>query len=49
MEGINENIVTPSRLYKILHDRIRKDRLVVGSVLYKQKALAEVGSVFTIS
>jgi hypothetical protein len=32
----------------VLHDRLRKDRLVVGSVQYKQKVLAENGAVFTI-
>ena len=48
VEGLNENIVTPSKLYRVLHDRIRKDRLVVGSVQYKQRALAESGAVFTI-
>jgi hypothetical protein len=70
VEGLNENIVTPSKLYKViflfaflagylktcaeaflkqvLHDRLRNDRMVVGSVQYKQKALAECGAVFTI-
>lgn len=48
VEGLNENIVTPSKLYRVLHDKLRKDRLVVGSVQYKQRALAESGAVFTI-
>lgn len=48
VQGVNENIVTPSRLFRLLQEKLRKDRMVVGSVHYKQKALAEVGSVFTI-
>jgi hypothetical protein len=48
VEGLNENIVTPSKLYKVLQDKLRRDRLVVGSVQYKTRALAESGAVFTI-
>ena len=48
VQGLNENIVTPSKLYKVLHEGLRKDRFVVGSVQYKQKALAEGGALFVI-
>jgi hypothetical protein len=48
VEGLNMNIVTPSKLYKVLHERLRKDRFVVGSVQFKQKALVESGVMFTI-
>lgn len=48
VEGLNENIVTPSKLYKLLHEKLRKDRFVLGSVEYKQKALVEHGAIFTI-
>ncbi len=48
VHGVNENIVTPSKLYRILSDKLRKDRFVVGSVDYKQKALASSGAMFAI-
>ncbi len=48
VDGLNENIVTPSKLFRVLHDKLRKDRLVVGSVPSKQRALVESGAVFTI-
>ena len=48
VDGINANVITPSKLYRLLNERIRKDRLVMGSVAYKQQALAEKGAVFTI-
>ena len=41
---LNENIVTPSKLYRVMHDQIPRDRMVVGSVLFKQKALLENAS-----
>jgi hypothetical protein len=46
--GLNENIVTPSKLFRVLHDKLPKERLVVGSVLYKQQALREQGAVFSV-
>jgi hypothetical protein len=51
VEELNENIVTPSKLYRVLHEKLRRDRMVVGSVQYKQRALAESGvtnAMFTI-
>ncbi len=48
VQGQNENIVTPSKLYRLLNERLRKDRFVVGSVDYKQKALAFSGAMFSI-
>lgn len=36
---LNENIVTPSKLYKVLQERIPADRKVAGSVPYKEQAL----------
>lgn len=48
VQGLNENIVTPSKLYRVLHEGLRKDRFVVGSVQYKQKALVEGAALFTI-
>ena len=51
VEGLNASIVTPSKLYRVLHEKLRRDRMVVGSVQYKQRALAESGvtnAMFTI-
>ena len=51
IEGVsrlNENIVTPSKLYKVLHDELDRDRMVVGSVNHKQKMMAESGAIFSI-
>jgi hypothetical protein len=48
VQGLNENIVTPSKLYKVLHEGLRKDRFVVGSVDFKQRALMESGTMFAI-
>lgn len=40
VHGANENIVTPSKLYALLQEKLRKERFVAGSVQYKMKALA---------
>ena len=51
IEGVlrlNENIVTPSKLYRVLHDELDRDRMVVGSVQHKQRALMESGAIFGI-
>ncbi len=48
VQGLNENIVTPSKLYKVLQEGLRKDRFVIGSVQFKQKALMESGMMFAI-
>jgi hypothetical protein len=48
VQGLNENIVTPSKLYRVLHEGLRKDRFVVGSVDFKQRALMESGTMFAI-
>lgn len=39
VQGLNENIVTPSKLYRILHDKIPADRKVAGSVQYKESSM----------
>ena len=46
--NLNENIVTPSKLYRVLRDRLAKERLVVGSVQFKQRELVERGAVFSV-
>ena len=48
---LNENIVTPSKLYKVLHDKIPDDRKVAGSVAFKQQSMARSGRlpIFSIS
>ncbi len=46
---LNANIVTPSKLYRVLHDSISKDRMVVGSVQYKQDALMNNASMFSVN
>ena len=46
--GLNENIVTPSKLYKVLYEQLPKERMVIGSVQFKQKALVEQGAIFSI-
>jgi hypothetical protein len=46
--SLNENIVTPSKLYRVLHDKLPRDRLVVGSVQFKQKELVQRGAVFSV-
>lgn len=46
---LNENIVTPSKLYKILHENIPADRKVAGSVQYKESCMLNSSSaVFSI-
>ena len=49
VRGLNENIVTPSKLYRVLRDRLLNERLVVGTVQHKQNALMEKGTLFSIS
>jgi hypothetical protein len=46
---LNENIVTPSKLYRVLKDNLPSDRLVVGSVQHKQTAMMSKGALFQIS
>lgn len=55
VDGLNENIVTPSKLHRMLKERLNADRWVVGSVKFKQDAmLASIGrsggcgTIFTI-
>jgi hypothetical protein len=48
VSALNENIVTPSKLYRVLHDNLCRDRLVVGSVHFKQKELVQRGAVFSV-
>lgn len=36
---LNENIVTPSKLYKVLYTQIPADRKVAGSVQYKESSM----------
>ncbi len=45
---LNENIVTPSKLYSVLKERLNKDRLVAGTVDFKQRELLDKGAIFTI-
>lgn len=52
IEGVstlNENIVTPSKLYRVLQEGLNRDRMVVGSVQYKQNALMNMGEMFSIN
>lgn len=49
VSSLNENIVTPSKLYRVLKERLDKDRMVMGTVAHRQKALMESGTVFSIS
>lgn len=48
MATLNENIVTPSKLYKVLNECLDRDRMVLGSVKYKERALIESGAIFSI-
>jgi hypothetical protein len=41
VQDLNENIVTPSKLYKILHEKIPSDRKVAGSVPFKQQSMQQ--------
>lgn len=45
---LNENIVTPSKLYRVLKEKLNKDRLVAGTVDFKQRELLDRGAIFTI-
>lgn len=45
---LNENIVTPSKLYKVLKEKLNRDRLVAGTVEFKQRELLDKGAIFTI-
>lgn len=52
VQGLNENIVTPSKLYRVLYERIPSDRKVAGSVPYKQQSMQQSGRIhplFSIS
>lgn len=52
VQDLNENIVTPSKLYRVLHERIPNDRKVAGSVPYKQQSMQQSGRIlpmFSIS
>ena len=47
---LNENIVTPSKLYKVLHAKIPADRKVAGSVQYKERSMLNDANIqFSIS
>jgi hypothetical protein len=48
VHGLNGNIVTPSKLHRVLQERLRKDRFVVGSVQYKTNALMQTGAMFSV-
>lgn len=45
---LNENTVTPSKLFMVLHTRMPSERKVVGSVQYKENEMMNHG-LFTIS
>jgi hypothetical protein len=47
--NLNENIVTPSKLYKILRENIPNDRKVAGSVASKQQRMSKDGSMHLFS
>lgn len=46
--GLNENIVTPSKLYNVLKTKLDTNRLVAGTVDFKQQQLMAQGAIFTI-
>ncbi len=46
---LNENIVTPSRLYSVLYKNIPPDRKVVGSVQYKESEMLHHANVSSFS
>lgn len=39
VQHLNENIVTPSKLYKVLQEKIPSSRKVAGSVTFKQQSM----------
>lgn len=41
VQDLNENIVTPSKLYRVLQERIPSSRKVAGSVAYKQQSMMQ--------
>ena len=45
---LNENIVTPSKLYKVLHEKIPSDRKVAGTVPFKQQSMLHNGRIMPI-
>lgn len=51
VQDLNENIVTPSKLYRVLYDKIPSDRKVAGTVAYKEQTMAQSGRLplFSIS
>lgn len=51
LQHTNENIVTPSKLYRILQERIPGSRKVAGSVAFKQNSMMQNGRlpVFSIN
>jgi hypothetical protein len=48
VSGLNENIVTPSKLYNVLKQRLDSNRLVAGTIGYKENQLLTKGAIFTI-
>lgn len=49
VKDLNENIVTPSKLYRVLQERVPSSRKVAGSVAFKQQALQrDARSLFSI-
>lgn len=41
VKDLNENIVTPSKLYRVLQERIPSSRKVAGSVAFKQQSMLQ--------
>lgn len=41
VQHLNENIVTPSKLYRVLQERIPSSRKVVGTVAFKQQSMVQ--------
>lgn len=41
VKDLNENIVTPSKLYRVLYEQIPSDRKVAGTVAFKQQSMQQ--------
>lgn len=41
VQDLNENIVTPSKLYRVLQERIPSSRKLAGSVAFKQQSMLQ--------
>jgi hypothetical protein len=48
VQGLNENIVTPSKLYKVLYENIPGDRKVAGTVPFKQQTMQQSGRILPL-